>query len=193
MFQEYKNLKVLDLGCGIGRNCIPIALAYKSINCTIDCVDILDLAIEKLCANAAKYGVQSSINGIVKPIEDFTIEKGKYNFIIAVSALEHIDTEASFINKLVEIREGICPNGIVCLVINSNIKEYDKISGVSIPAQFEINLPTEKIQAILNETFIGWNIIKSTIREQQYEVPRESVISNLKTSVISYVAQKVTI
>lgn len=144
MLQDYTTLKVLDLGCGIGRNCIPIALAYKSINCSIDCVDILDMAIEKLYTNATEYGVQENINGIV------------------------------------------------CFVINSNVKEHDKETGISVPAQFEINLPTESIQAILNETFLGWNIIKHTVQEQQYDIPRESIISNLKTTVVTYVAQKIT-
>lgn len=192
MLQDYTTLKVLDLGCCNLLICIPIALAYKSINCSIDCVDILDMAIEKLYTNATEYGVQENINGIVKPIEDYTIQKEYYNFIIAVSSLEHMDTETSFINKLIEIRDGICPNGIVCFVINSNVKEHDKETGISVPAQFEINLPTESIQAILNETFLGWNIIKHTVQEQQYDIPRESIISNLKTTVVTYVAQKIT-
>lgn len=35
----------LDLGCGIGRNCIPIARYLSDADCKIDCVDILDIAI----------------------------------------------------------------------------------------------------------------------------------------------------
>ena len=52
LISEKKDLRVLDLGCGIGRNCIPIAKAFSDLNCRIDCIDILDLAIEKLYQNA---------------------------------------------------------------------------------------------------------------------------------------------
>lgn len=190
LFNEYKNLKVLDLGCGIGRNCIPIACEYKTINCVIECVDILELAINKLYANAAEYGVASNINGIVTPIEDYAIKKNEYDVIIAVSALEHIDTEESFVHKLTEIQDGICKNGVVCLVINSNVEEHDKATGKPIPAQFEVNLPTAYIQSVLNKTFVGWTVMKSSVQEQHYDIPRESGLSSLKTQVISFVARK---
>lgn len=190
IFKENKELKVLDLGCGVGRNCIPIACEYKAIDCTIEGVDILELAIEKLHTNATKYGVASNIHGIVKPIEDYVIRKNEYNLIIAVSALEHIDTVDSFYNKLMEIKDGICENGVVCLVINSNVSEVNKATGKQLPAQFEVNLPTEDLQSMLNKTFTGWTVIKSTVQKQQYDIPRESGDCSINTSVISFVAQK---
>ena len=30
LFREYKKLRVLDLGCGVGRNCLAIASEYKA-------------------------------------------------------------------------------------------------------------------------------------------------------------------
>lgn len=190
LFQEYQELKVLDLGCGVGRNGIAIARHYKDIPCTIDCVDILDLAIDKLCSNAKEFGVASNIRGIVRPIEDYTIQENYYDLIIAVSALEHIDSKESFVNKLLEMEKGTRPKGIVCLVVNSNVKEKDKVTEEEIPAQFEVNLSTEELQMILKQTFSNWTVIKSTVREQQYDVPRENGISDLRTSVVSFVARK---
>lgn len=118
------------------------------------------------------------------------ISDNEYDLILAVSALEHIDTEISFINKLNEIKNGIRSGGIVCLVINSNVKEFNKATGEEILAQFEVNLSTGKLQAILSETFDGWTVLKSTVQEQQYDIPRESIISDLRTSVVTYVARK---
>ena len=89
-----------------------------------------------------------------------------------------------------EIREGISKNGIVCLIINSNIREYDKITKEQVPAQFEINLPTEELQMILKEMFAGWTVLKSTVRDQQYDIPREWGISELKTRVVTLVVRK---
>lgn len=189
MFKEYKKIHVLDLGCGVGRNSIPFAYEYKNVECMVDCVDILELAIQKLCANANEYGVLSNIQGIVKPIEAFAIKENYYDFIMAVSSLEHVETEQDFVNKLTEIKNGICDNGIVCFVVNSNVQEYDKLTGNPIPAQFEVNLPTEEMQMILNKMFEGWTVLKTSVSEQQYDIPREHGISELKTSVVTFVAR----
>lgn len=190
LFHDYEKLTVLDLGCGVGRNSIPIAYEYKNIECTIDCVDILDLAIEKLYANANEYGVQSNIHGVVNTIEEFAVKENYYDFVMAVSSLEHVESEKDFVKKLVEIKNGICENGIVCLVVNSNVQERDKVTGKPMPAQFEVNLPTEEMQSILNKMFEGWTILKATVSEQQYDIPREHGINELKTSVVTFVARK---
>lgn len=190
LFRDYRELHVLDIGCGVGRNCIAIAREYQDIPCEIDCVDILELAIEKLLQNARKHGVENAIRGVVLPIEAYTMGENHYDLIIAVSALEHIDSKESFLDKLAEIRRGIKDNGIVCLVVNSNVVEHDKATGEEIPAQFEVNLPTEELQSCLREIFSGWTMIKSTVQEQRYDIPREQGISDLKTSVVTFVARK---
>lgn len=189
LFKDYKELKALDLGCGVGRNSMAIARGYQDIDCVVECVDILDLAIEKLYLNAGEYGVASNIRGIVMPIEDYVILENSYDFIVAVSALEHVETEAAFKKKLAEIRDGIREKGIVCLVINSNVRENDKATGAPMQAQFEVNLSTADLQKILNQTFAGFTVLKSAVQEQQYDIPRENGISDLKSCVVSFVAQ----
>ena len=190
LFSDTPELNVLDLGCGVGRNCIAIAQSFKNIPCKIDCVDILNLAIEKLYDNAKELGVASSINGIVETIENYHIKENKYDLIIAVSALEHIDSEHSFLTKLYEIKNGVRSNGIICLVINSDVIENEKSTGKEIPAQFEVNLPTEKLQDILEKTFSDFKIIRTTVSEQQYDIPRVDIVSNLKTKVVTFVARR---
>jgi len=190
LFKAYEKLRVLDLGCGVGRNSIFIAEEFKETDCIVECVDILELAVEKLHFNAEKYGVSDHIRGVVKPIEEYVIKENTYDLIIAVSALEHVETEEAFLSKLEEIRDGICENGVVCLVINSEVGETDKVTGAELPAQFEVNLKTIKLQEILNRTFEGWTILKFTVQEQQYDIPRENGICDLQTKVVSFVARK---
>ncbi|MGN0426942.1 MAG: class I SAM-dependent methyltransferase [Agathobacter sp.] len=190
LFEKYSELRVLDLGCGVGRNCICVAEKYKKINCVVDCVDLLEIAIEKLQQNAKEYNVSSKINGINKSIEEYDIGINSYDFIMAISALEHIDTEESFLKKLIEIKNGLRANGIVCLVINSNVKEINLNTKDPIDAQFEVNLPTEKIKEYLEEVFSGWNILKTSISEQEYDIPRDKIVSHLQTNVVTYVARK---
>ena len=160
-------------------------------DCKIDCVDILELAIEKLYENAKKHTVSSSINGIVSPIENFTIKPDTYDLIIAVSALEHINSEESFINKLFEIKQGLKKNGIVCLIINSNVKEKNKETQEALPPQFEVNLATDNLVSILNNCFNNHQILKKSSVKQNYEIPRDNTIVSLSTDVITFVAKNV--
>lgn len=187
-FKNYKELKVLDLGCGVGRNCIPIAQEYRF--CKIDCIDILDYAIDKLNENSVNYGVNLNINGIVSSIDDFCIQEKHYDFILAISALEHINSVSAFTDKLIEICNGTKKDGIVCLIINSEINEINKETGQSLVPQFEVNLKTEELLNLLGSTFDGWKILKNTIRTQKYDIPRKNCVADLTTDVVTFVARK---
>lgn len=188
LFKEYKELNILDLGCGVGRNCIPIAQSFKN-KCRIDCVDILDYAIDELKQNSIKFDVEKEINGIVSSIDDFSIKEDHYDLIIAVSALEHVDSVESFKNKLKEIANGTKENGIVCLIINSEINEVNKENGQSLVPQFEVNLKTSELLKLLEDAFNGWELIKKTVRSQKYDIPRENCIADLSTDVVTFVAK----
>lgn len=187
-FNNHKELNVLDLGCGVGRNCIPIAQEYEF--CKIDCVDILDYAIDKLNENSINYGVNSNINGIVSSIDDYHIRENHYDFVLAISALEHINSVSAFTDKLTEICNGTRENGIVCLIINSEITEINKETGETLVPQFEVNIKTEELISLLNKSFKGWEILKNTVRTQRYDIPRKSCIADLTTDVVTFVAKK---
>lgn len=190
LFEECEKFRALDLGCGVGRNSIAIAKQFQGIPCRVDCVDILELAIEKLMENAKRFGVEECIHGIVSPIEEFEIVPDTYDLILAVSALEHIDSKESFVKKLEEMRKGIKLHGVACLVLNSEVREKNKETEEELFPQFEVNLPTEELQEMLHKIFVGWEVLKSTVREQQYDIPREGCISKLSTSVVTFVARR---
>lgn len=190
LFDGYQELHVLDLGCGIGRNCIAVAEFYKNIVCSVDCVDLLEIAIEKLNENAKMHDVDKIIHGTVQSIEEYQIEKEKYDFIMAISAVEHINSRVAFEQKLIEIKNGIRQKGIVCLVINSDVQEFDKETKHELEAQFEVNLPTEELRVVLQDIFRNWEVIKYITQEQQYDIPRESGICELRTKVVTLVAKR---
>ena len=192
LFSGCQELRILDLGCGVGRNSIFLAEKLVAENgCRIDCVDILDIAISKLNQYALEYGVSDNINGIVSSIEDFIIQENSYDLILAVSALEHIDGEESFAGKLEEIKNGLKKNGIVCFVINSNVKEINTETLEEIEPQFEVNLCSKKIQEYLDKSFSEFEIIKNHTVAQEYSIPRGSITSKLTTDVITFVAKSI--
>ncbi len=188
--EKRSQIRVLDLGCGVGRNCIAIAQYFQDIDCQIDCIDILELAIEKLNQNAALFDVAESVHGIITPIEMYSIKKSSYDLILAVSALEHVDSEQSFVQKLEEIRDGTRDGGIVCLIVNSDVIETNKKTGQIVPAQFEVNLSKEVLEKMVNRIFVNWKVLKSGFRAQQYDIPRGNFVSDLHTQVMTFVARK---
>ena len=190
LFEGYTNFRALDLGSGVGRNCIPMAQRFSGIPCRVDCVDILEFAIAKLNENALQYGVADCVQGIVSSIDDYEIDADSYDLILAVSALEHIASKSAFEKKLAEIRDGLRHGGIACLIVNSGVIEHDKATGQELLPQFEVNLPTSQMQNLLENTFAGWQVIKHTIVHQKYDIPRENGIADLETDVITYVVRK---
>ena len=190
LFEGYTDFRGLDLGSGVGRNCIPLAQHFSGIPCRVDCVDILELAIAKLNENAQQYGVENCIRGIVSSIDDYEIEADSYDCIMAISALEHIASSSAFEKKLTEIRDGLRYGGIACLIVNSGVEEHDKATGQELPPQFEVNLPASQMQELLEKTFAGWQVIKHTVVHQKYDIPRENGIADLETDVVTYVVRK---
>lgn len=190
LFEGYTQFAALDLGSGVGRNCIPVAQHFRSIPCRVDCVDILELAIAKLDDNAQQYGFEDCIRGIVSAIDDYAIATDSYDLIMAISALEHIVSQAAFKKKLCEIRDGLRHGGVACLIVNSSVVEYDKVTGKELPPQFEVNLSTNQMQDLLENTFAGWQVVKHTIVHQKYVIPRENGVANLETDVVTYVVRK---
>ncbi|WP_068648190.1 class I SAM-dependent methyltransferase [Paenibacillus antarcticus] len=130
-FNDRRDLKVLDLGCGIGRNSIPMAEILKNRNGRIVCVDLLESAIEKLNNYSKEYGVEQGIETVLSEIEHFDIKEAEYDVIIALSALEHVSSEEALIRKLHEMTVGTTCNGINCIIINSNIREVVKESNIT--------------------------------------------------------------
>ena len=191
MLKEKNPVTILDLGCGVGRNCIPLAKELSENNCKTDAVDILEFAIEELTVNSKNHGVHESINPIVSSIDDFVIEPDKYDLIIAVSALEHVSSEKVFQKKLHEINDGLKQGGIVCLIANSEVTETDNSVNSRVDPQFEVNIKAEEMISLLNGAFENAELLKVSVSEQNYDIPRENFISALSTKVVTFVAQKV--
>lgn len=188
LFAGLPKVRILDLGCGVGRNCIPVA-QFLSPKCQIDAVDYLEIAIRELNNNTKKYHIESHIDGIISTIEDFKIEENAYNFIIAVSALEHLATKNQFLRKLHEIKLGTKSEGIVAFIINSEVQELNVDNQTWVAPQFEINLKTEELINILETEYSGWKVLKKTVRPQNYPVQREDYSGKMYTQVVSFVAQ----
>lgn len=188
-FETCRDIRMLDLGCGVGRNCIPFAMRFPD-TCKIEGVDILETAITMLHENCVKYGVEKNITGHIMPLEYYPIRDNSYDFIIAVSALEHVESETAFTDILWKIRNGIRKNGIVYLIINSDVTEIDLAKGCQVAPQFEVNMKTETLIELIQTVFCGWKTERLTEKQQSYEIPRAYGTAELNTRVVTYVGRR---
>lgn len=186
LYETRAGLRCLDLGSGVGRNAIACALRLPGS--TVECVDILPVATRKLQENAEKMGVSPQIRGITAPVDGFPVEPQGYDLILAASVLEHLDSRESAVRKMKEIAWGVRPGGGVLLVMNTGVKEWDTVTGEPMEAQFEVNLPTEEVRALLVEVFSGWEVLWDKCIHYEYEVPRGGRTAQIHAEVVTFAA-----
>ncbi|KKZ92999.1 hypothetical protein B4147_2235 [Bacillus wiedmannii] len=189
-FKGRNNLQVLDLGSGVGRNSIPIAQKIKNDSGTVTCVDLLDSALTKLGTYSKEHGVFEVIKIEKAAIENYYIQPDTYDYIVAVSSLEHVQSEEDLKNVLHSMKKGTKTGGINCLIINSHIQEIDLHTNEELDALIEINLPTEDMLHLLKSIYKEWQEIKVEIKELAYNIVRNERHIQLKTNAITFVVQK---
>ncbi|MCM3626492.1 class I SAM-dependent methyltransferase [Paenibacillus glycanilyticus] len=172
------DVRVLDLGSGVGRNSIPIAQAIKAYGGTVTAVDLIPSAVEILQENARKYEVRDNLNAIVADIEEYRISPQSYDYIIACSALEHVSAEEAFRRVVAGMIAGTKPHGINAILINTQSEELDCSTGEVSEGFIELNLATGKAISLLKEIYGDWEIIverviPQSIQEIKYGKPIE--------------------
>ncbi|PEL92744.1 class I SAM-dependent methyltransferase [Bacillus wiedmannii] len=189
-FEGQTNLQVLDLGSGVGRNSIPIAQKIKNASGTVTCVDLLDSALTKLQTYSKEHDVFEVIKTEQAAIENYYIAPNTYNYIVAVSSLEHVQSEEDFKKVLHSMKKGTKIGGINCFIINSNIQEIDLHTNEELVALIEISLPTEDMLHLLKSIYKEWQEIEIEIKELAYNIVRNERHIQLKTNAITFVFQK---
>lgn len=119
--KEINKLNILDLGCGGGLTCEPLA----KLGATVTGVDFIKKNIEI----ARKHSVYSNLK--IKYINndlDKIVFKEKYDTILLLEVIEHLDNWQSLIKKISKILK---PNGK--LIISTINKTYlSKIFAIEI-------------------------------------------------------------
>ncbi|MBM7578653.1 class I SAM-dependent methyltransferase [Jeotgalibacillus terrae] len=187
---EKDHPRVLDLGCGVGRNSIPIAQAVKAYNGKVICVDLLNSAIEKLDQYRKMYDVEEEIELHQEDIGQYQIIRNEYDLILAVSALEHTASETEFEQALRQMAAGTKQGGINCLIVNSSMEEIDLTTGDNLEVLLEVNLSTAEMMSKLERIYDGWEVLRQVVKPLEYEIVRGERKILLKTSAITYVARR---
>ncbi|NBD22337.1 class I SAM-dependent methyltransferase [Paenibacillus glycinis] len=189
-FEGREDLRVLDLGCGIGRNSIPIAEALIGRRSTVVGVDLLDSAVAQLAAYSRKFGVASIIRPVLSSIEAFEIEPGRYDYIVAVSTLEHLASLEALDAKLAEMVRGTKAGGVHCLVVGTGIGEKDADTGEALEPLFEINLATTELLALFDKHYAGWEMLARTVKPLVFDIDRQGRPVILASDCVTLAAKR---
>jgi cyclopropane fatty-acyl-phospholipid synthase-like methyltransferase len=189
-FDSNDSLTVLDLGCGVGRNSIPIAERLKARSGKVVCVDLIKSALTKLLSYSTTYGVNEYIETRLSDIGEYVIQDKEFDYIIAVSALEHVESEDKFTQVLERMVRGTKDRGINCIIIGTNIEEFDILTGTELEPLMELNMTTNQAQERLSKAYAGWEVLYTTIKSLEFNIDRNERKVLLKSDCITYVVRR---
>jgi 2-polyprenyl-3-methyl-5-hydroxy-6-metoxy-1,4-benzoquinol methylase len=187
-------IKILDLGCGVGRNAIPMAQALQKSNknATITCVDVLAESIDLLKEYANTYKVEEIIEPVLSDNDQFVIEPNTYDLIAGISTLEHCQGKNKVAQLMAAIANGTKSGGFVRIEMTTNRRVTDTTTNQPVPTFVETPLDGEEVQEMLQakDTFAGWNIISLTIDPYEEELAKEDRTVHWCSTQINFTAQK---
>ncbi|UPK46148.1 class I SAM-dependent methyltransferase [Paenibacillus pabuli] len=183
-------LRVLDLGCGVGRHTIPIAQRLGQTNSEVIGVDLLDEAVDGLRKYAKEYQVDHIVQAEKADVEHYAVEPDHFDFIAACSCLEHVSTKQALVEAIERLQAGTRTGGIHCITMSTSVEEKEINTGREIEPLIELNLPTAEAIALLEKTYADWNIllqehVTQTIEEEKYDEPTQ-----FRCELLRFAAQK---
>lgn len=190
-FEGKNELAILDLGCGVGRNSIPMAEIVRNKKGQIICVDLLDSALAKLEIYSKESNVEDIITPVKSDIEEYCIAPDHFDIIVAVSSLEHVRSIEKLDKVLRDMAIGTKNNGVNCLIINTNVRETDLTTNESLEPLIEINLTTEQAWSILDHSYSDWERITNIVKPLEFEISRDGKPVLLSSDCITLVVKKI--
>lgn len=192
LLDEKEEVRILDLGCGIGRNSIPLAERIGHRKGKVVCVDLLESAIDKLQSYSNEFGVREKLECTLCDIGDYSFERDPFDFIFAVSSMEHLDTEATFDRVLADMKNGTRAGGIHCIIISTNVTETMIDSGRAIDPMYELNFESEYLINKFQYVYAQWRVLKQTVKPYEVEIERDGKRILLRGDVVTWAVQRVS-
>ena len=111
-----KGLRVLDIGCGGGLLCEPMA----RLGAEVLGIDVVEKNIKVASIHAKQTGLNIDYRYI--SVENLEKEKNKYDVVLNMEVIEHVDHPEEFISTCSKLlkKDGL----MFCSTINRNLKSY---------------------------------------------------------------------
>ncbi len=154
--QDVPNPRILDIGCGVGRNALPLATSLRDAGVEVVCLDVLESAIEMLKQNAMEHRVVENIKAQPFDMDDLVIEENSFDVILAISVLEHSKSLGRISDILQQIVQGTRDGGFNRMTFSTNRKVIDVKTGEEINTEVETRLIQDDLIALLERVYTDW-------------------------------------
>ena len=149
-----KNISVLDIWCGVWRHAIPIAKAIQNKRGRVVWIDILDSAKIKFNENQKRNLIpKQSLLFKKTDIEDYIIQKESFDYIFAVSCLEHVSNVDNLDKVLKKITNWTKKWWINYIIISVDNTLFDPTHNTYLQPMVEINLKLNEAKKLLNKYY----------------------------------------
>ncbi len=120
LFEEYIRGDVLEVGCGVGS--FTKLISEQSSFDSLYCIDISQPAIDFV--SKKDFGRNIRFECI-----DLINVEGKYDFIVCMNVMEHVEDDKSFFSKILSLLKS---GGVLFLLVPSHkflYSNFDKVAG----------------------------------------------------------------
>lgn len=167
------NPKILDLWWWVWRHTIPLAQKIQNNWWEIVCVDLLESAKVWFERNVKKYWIKDWIaRFVLNDLDNYNITQDTFDYILAISILEHLESKESLIRKLKEMIEWTKSWWVHCIVMSTENKLFNTDTKESRDAPIEINLQFQEMQAIIGLLYTWRFIYTNSTTHRSVEQPQ---------------------
>ncbi len=185
-----KDARALDIGCGVGRNAIPLAKAIQQSGGRVYACDMLPSAIEQLIRYAEEMGVSAGVVGLCSDMDSLEIEPDSYDAIMAISVIEHSGSIEGVNRLLRQIANGTRGGGVVRITVSTDRKVTACDTGADVATGVETPMSKEVVESMLREEFKGWTLERLSLVPYRERLDHKGVQVFWTCTDVSFLAFK---
>ncbi|WP_429458976.1 class I SAM-dependent methyltransferase [Microbacterium sp. ZKA21] len=178
-----------DLGAGVGRHTVPM-LDSVPAGSVVFAVDLLDSAVRRLAALAPASG-STRLRAQQADLAELEFVEG-VDLVFAFSSVEHLADAGSIRRLLGQVDAALRPGGVVALGIVADRYEVDA-SGSRRPALLESGISVAEVDALLIDSFAGFEVIDRTARQAVVREQRDGEEYLLSSTLVTWLGRKISL
>lgn len=156
-FAGKPDIRILDLGAGVGRNAIALAKALPA-DARVVCVELIEAATDLLREYAVQHDVTEKIIVVNEDFEKVSFPESEFNLVLGISTLEHCSSQDSIVALIESAQKWTRVGGMHFVNFSTDRTVVDHVTGESIETYVETRLKKDEWLSELARLYQGWDI-----------------------------------